>query len=149
MPWPALVTFQSAEDQDPPPLSGGIQPRRFRPSHPLLSVFSCCILGPKVQRGLPPLFSAEELGWNWGEQGEGGGQPGELPTLFNIAEKPDISKCGLSTPKGPAVCQPPPKYRDEKALGSCLSRREVCAYGRVLDGLIGSGPQGDRERSCR
>lgn len=81
MPWPALVTFQSPEDQDPPPsLSGGIQPGHFRRSHPLLSVFSFCILGPKVQRELPLLFSAEELGWNWGEQGEGGGQPGELPT---------------------------------------------------------------------
>lgn len=64
----------------PPSLSGGIQPGRFRRSHPLLSVFSFCILGPKVQRELPLLFSAEELGWNWGEQGEGGGQPGELPT---------------------------------------------------------------------
>lgn len=42
-------------------IRAGIQARRF-----LLSLFSFCILGLKVQLELPSLFSAEELCWNWG-----------------------------------------------------------------------------------
>lgn len=105
--------------------------------------FSALFLPPEAKGSVgaasPLLFRGAVLELERKRKGAGISSE-NFPFFLMLLESQTSLNYGLSTLKCPALCQPPPEYRDGKTWSlswGTLSRREETAYRRVLDSLVG------------